>query len=212
MADSTSTNSGKVLFTFGEEFKKPELPENPTPAVSYLAGEGKWDNYSDAILYECESLLRQFLEQKKQDRKWRQQNPKYRKCTVGLMYYNLFGCEYDSHDPTCQKRGRRLAKLMTYYSTKKQKEGVVLGKRYKKTIYTLSLRRYDKIPPYSLRLRVEWLASQGKVPVWQNMKLPKDDLKVGHARNPRVDAAMERRREDARKAYNERYNSRDRSH
>lgn len=207
MEDSTSTNDGKILFTFGEEFKKPELPKVPTPAVSYLEGEGKWENYSDATLYECESLLRQFLEEKKKDSKWRQQNPMYRKCTVGIMYYNLFGCEYDSKDSLCQKRGRRLARLLTYYSTRKQKEGTILGKKHTKTIYTLSLRRYAKVPPYSLRLRVEWLAEQGRIPVWQNMQLPKDNLKAGHARNPKTDANMERRREHARRLYNEKYNS-----
>ena len=97
---------------------------------------------------------------------------------------------------------------MTYYSTRKQKEGSILGKKINKTIYTLSLRRYKRLAPFSLKLRIPWLEEQGKVPTWHNMQLVKDTLETGHARNKKTDENMRRRREQAQAAYRERYKHR----
>lgn len=202
MAGFTSTNDGWV-FNFEEPMKKPELPSEPNMATNYLAGPGKWDNYSDPVTYECDSLLRQFFESKESDPQWTQQQPKWRRFTTGMMFEILFGRKYDPKAD--YQYGFRLSKVMAYYSTRSQKEGSIRGKRYKKTIYTLSLKRYHKCPPYSLRLRVEWLSEQGKLPTYQNMRLPKDDLKPGHARNPRTDENMEKRRERAKERYRDRY-------
>lgn len=211
MAGFTTTNDGDWTFSFGEEFKKPVLPSEPNMATSYLAGPGKWDNYSDPVTYECDSLLRQFFESKEGDPQWEQQHPKWRRFTTGMMFEILFGRKYDPKAD--YKYGFRLSKVMAYYSTRAVKEGSIRGKRYKKTIYTLSPKLYHKKPPYSLRLRVEWLAEQGKLPTWHNMKLPKDDLKPGQARNPRTQENMEKRSEQARKRFNELYNkNRDRKH
>ena len=204
MPDFITTDDGGWVFSFGAP-EPPELPTEPTRATNYLEGPGKWDNYSDDVLYECEYLLREFFKSKQDDPHWKQQNPKYRKYTVGLMYEVLFGEKYDSYDSKSLVRGRRLSKLMTYYATRKQKEGCILGKQYKKTVYTLSLRRYKRLPPFSLKLRIPWLEEQGKVPTWHNMQLPKENLKVGHARNKKTDENMRRRREQAQAAYRERY-------
>lgn len=205
MQGFTTTDDGGWVFNL-ENPKPPELPKEPTRATNYLEGPGKWDNYSDDVLYECESLLRRFFESKLDDGHWRQQNPKYRKYTVGLMFEVLYGRKYDKYQSHDQVRGRRLAKLMSYYATRKQKEGSILGKYYRKTVYTLSLRRYKRVPPYSLKLRIPWLEEQGKMPTWHNMQLPKDNLEAGHARNKRTDENMRRRRERAKAEYNERYN------
>lgn len=62
------------------------------------------------------------------------------------------------------------------------------------------------MPPYSLKLRLEWLGEKGDIPTWSNMAVPKDDLEPGHARNYKTEKNMERRREQARARYNERYN------
>lgn len=212
MQGFTTTPDGSWVFNL-EDPVKPELPVEPNLAVNYLDGPGKWDNYSDQILYECDSLIRQFFESKLDDPHWRQPNPKYRKYTVGMMYQVLFGEKFDvkKHDT---RYTWRLATLMAYYSTRIQNEGSVRGKVKKKKIYTLSLKRYMNKPPYSLKLRVEWYAQQGVMPTWHNMKLPKDDLKAGHARNKKTDENMERRRERARARYRERYGGRypDRAH
>lgn len=213
MQGFTTTPDGGWVFSF-EDPKPPELPKEPTRATNYLEGPGKWDNYSDDVLYECERLLRDFLETKLDESHWKQQNPKYRKYTVGMMFGVLYGREYNQTRSYDQVRARRLVKLMGYYSTRKQKEGSILGKYYRKTVYTLSLRRYKRLPPYSLRLRIPWLEEQGRMPTWHNMQLPKDNLETGHARNKKTDENMRRRREQARERYNEKYGGRypDRAH
>ena len=207
MPGFTTTPDGEWTFSF-EDPIPPELPSEPTRATNYLEGPGKWENYSDDVLYECEYLLRKFFESKQGDSHWTRQNPKFRKYTVGMMYEVLFGEKYDSCDPKAQVRGRRLSKLMTYYSTRKQKEGSILGKKINKTIYTLSLRRYKRLAPFSLKLRIPWLEEQGKIPTWHNMQLVKETLETGHARNKKTDENMRRRREQAQAAYRERYKHR----
>ena len=61
MAGFITTNDGDWVFKFDEEPVKRELPNEPNMATGYLEGPGKWDNYSDKVLYECEYLLRQFF-------------------------------------------------------------------------------------------------------------------------------------------------------
>lgn len=205
MAGFTTTSDGDWSFSFADPTTKPVLPDEPNMATNYLAGPGKWDNYSDPVTYECDSLLRQFLASKQNDAQWTQPNPRWRRFTTGMMFEILFGRKYDPK--TDYRYGFRLSKIMAYYSTRAIKEGSIHGKRYKKTIYTLSLKRYAKLAPYSLKLRVEWLAEQGKLPTWQNMKLPKDDLVAGHARNKVVDENMKRRSDRAKERYDGRRDS-----
>lgn len=212
MAGFTTTSDGSWTFKFSDTPEAPDLPVHDpfTPQgpeiASYLSGPGKWENYSDMVVYELDSLVRKFLESKLDDKQWTGQGSHfYRKYTCGLMFEQIYGhpCKLDDHDE--RVRLQRLSKVLAYYSTRIQKNGSIRGKNYSKSIYTLSLQRYKKVPPYSLRLRVEWLAEQGKLPTWHNMKLPKDDLKAGHARNPRTNENMRRRRERAREEYYERY-------
>jgi len=205
MAGFTTTDSGWV-FDFGDSEKKPELPSEPGPATSYLAGKDRWDNWADPILYECDCLMRQFLESKLGDPQWTSHSARFRRFTMSLMFEVLFGRKFDG-----RKDGKyvsRLSKVMAYYSTKVQTSGSIGGKRYTKTIYTLSTKRLKLKPPYSLKLRIEWLEGQGVLPTWRNMSPPSDDLKPGHARNKRTDENMERRREQAKRRYCERYSYR----
>ena len=204
MPGFTITNDGDWSFSFADDAPAPKLPEGPNMATSYLAGTGRWENYSDVMLYECESLLRQFLESKVDDPRWTMPNTKWRRFTAGMMYEILYGEPYTHEN---YPKILRLARVMAYYSTRISKEGSIHGKKYKKKIYCLSTSRYKKVPPYSLKLRLEWLEEHGKLPCWQNMRLPKD-LEAGHARNRKTDENMEKRRERARRIYNERYNGR----
>lgn len=207
-----TTEDGGWSFSFEDKPEVTELPDisitdpNTVNPPNYLGKPEKWQNYTDLTLYEVECLLRKFFDRKMDDPLWTGRAAFYRRCTLGMIYEELYGNKLDPKDKECQKRMRRLANLLAYYSTRIQKEGSVRGKKTNKKIYTLSLKRYQEKPPYSLRLRLEWLDSQGKLPCWQNMKLPKDDLKPGHARNPRTEANMEKRREDGKRRYNEKYN------
>lgn len=211
MAGFTTTSNGDWSFKFGDDFEKPKLSDAPSPAAPYMEGPGRWDNYTDKYLYEVESLVRQFFESKKDDYVWRISNTKYRRFTVKMFFQVLYGRDYNHSTSSTEDRKRfnRLQRIMRYYSSRIQNEGHILGKRHKTRVYTLSPKRYRKLQPYSLRLRMEWLAERGEVPTWYNMKVYNETLKPGHARNPRVDANMERRREKAREVYNERYRDRD---
>jgi len=210
-----TTDDGGWSFSFENKPGITELPDispsdpNTVKPPNYLSKPERWRNYTDMTLYELELLLRKFFEKKLDDPKWNTQSAFYRRSTLGMIYEELYGVKPMPTDKQAQKRMRRLTNLLAYYSTRIQKEGSVRGKKTNKKIYTLSLKRYQEKPPYSLRLRMEWLTKQGKVPCWQNMLLPKDDLKAGHARNPRTDENMRKRREDAKRRYNEKYNRKD---
>ena len=208
MPGFTTTDDGGWVFDFMDPESKPVLPDGPNMATGYLEGVGKWENYSDRDLYEADSLLRQFLESKESDPKWTTASTKWRRYTAGMMFEVLHGRPYAGSGTSDYQKILRLARVMAYYSTRITKEGSIRGKKYKKKIYYLSVSRCKKLPPYSLKLRLEWLEAQNKLPCWQNMKLPKDDLKAGHARNKRTDENMEMRRERAKRIYRERYKDR----
>lgn len=212
MAGFTTTNDSWE-FSFDSTPEVPDLPvhdpidpQGPKVA-SYLEGPGKWENYSDDKLYEVESLVRKFFESKETDEQWIKDKRGYwKRYTCGMMFEQIYGRKFSNnsnHDD--QLRMRRLVKVMTYYSTKIQKEGSIRGKKVTKKIYTLSPKLYKTRPPYCLKLRLQWLAEKGELPCWQNMKLPKDYLKAGQARNPKTNENMRKRREKARELYNKRY-------
>lgn len=213
MAGFTTTDDGSWEFSFDDTPEIPDLPvhdphEQQGPMVpGYLDGPGKWENYSDNVMYELESLLMKWFEANAGTERWRKDKRGYwRRFTCGMMFEQLYGRKADIRSHEDQVRLRRLPRLMAYYSSRVQKEGSVRGKKMTKSIYTLSTKLYHQRPPYNLKLRLEWLSDRGELPCWQNMKLPKDDLKPGHARNPRTDENMRRRRERSRQLYNERYN------
>lgn len=181
----------------------PGIPDRELQPI--LNTQAKWENYSDHDTYRFDKLVREFIETMSKDPKWRG-SAKLRRYTMAMVWVRITATEWTSRE---NRYAARLSKILAYYSTKVQKGGMIGGKAYSKTIYTLSPARLKK-PPYSLKLRLEWLAERGELPTASNMDLPRDDLKPGHARNPRTERNMERRREDGKRRYRERY--RDRSH
>ena len=217
MAGFTTTDDGGWVFSFDDKPEIPDLPvhdplEQQGPMTpGYLEGAGKWENYSDTVVYELESLLRKWLEVKVDTEEWKKdKRGYYRRFTCGMVYECLYGHPANPRSKEDQTKLRRLPKLLAYYSSRIQKEGAIRGKKLTKKIYTISPRLYKRRPPYNLRLRIEWLAERGELPTWHNMRLPKDDLKAGQARNPKTNENMRLRRERARQAYNDRYNGRNR--
>lgn len=201
-----TTDGDSWTFNFDDPISKPKLPEEPSMATGYLAGAGRWDNWSDPIIYECDCLIRQLFESKKHDRQWNKPKGINRRFTFGMIFEILFGRKYDPSVDS--KYINRLSKVLAYYSSRVQREGMINGKRHKKPVYILSTARYNKKPPYSLKLRLEWLQERGELPTWRNMTPPSDDLKPGHARNQKTEENMERRREQAKARYRERYGDR----
>jgi len=208
-----TTDNGEWEFSFEDKVDVPDLPvhdplEQQGPmAPGYLEGPGKWENYTDNYIYELESLLRKWFEARIDSDEWRSDKRGfYRRYTCKLMFEQLYGRLPDPKDHDDRTKIRRMPKLLAYYSSKIQKGGSIRGKNYSKTIYTLSPRLYRNRPPYNLKLRLEWLSENGKMPTWYNMKLPKDDLKPGHARNKRSEENMRLRSERAKQRFNERYN------
>lgn len=212
MAGFTTTNDGEWEFSFDDTPSIPDLPvhdphEQQGPeAPGYLDGPGKWENYSDLVIYELEALLRKWFAMKIGSGVWDNDKPgRRRRYTCKMMYEQLYGKLPDPKDQGDRVKLRRLPKVLSYYSTRIQASGSINGKKMTKTIYTLSPKLYKTRPPYSLRLRLQWLAEKGELPTWHNMMLPRDDLKIGHARNKRTDENMELRRDRAKQRYNERY-------
>ena len=168
MADSTTTESKDFSFSF----EKPKPIFEPTPfSQPYLAGPGRWDNYTDDKLYEMECLLREFLKTKVHG--WGNSSSSARKFTAKMMYQTLYG----SADDYKVSDSRRMNRLLTYYCTKKfgrspkgDNRTTIFGKMQTANVYLMNAMRHD-MKPYSLRLRLEWLELQGKLPTYENMSL-----------------------------------------
>jgi hypothetical protein len=186
------------VFNLDGKPKKEDL--EPAVQVPYLANPKAWRQYTDDTLYEIDVLVRKWIAKCMEDGKWAR-SYRMRRYTFSMAFEQIYGRKYDqSKDAGIINR---MSRVLAYYSSKIQKGGFINGKQKSKTIYTISPRRLKR-PPYSLRLRLEWLGEQGDIPTPFNMRLPKDNLGPGHARNPRTEANMERRREDARARYRNR--------
>lgn len=205
MQGFTTTSDGGWTFQFGGKAPEPELPEGSEEKLPYLASAERWEQYNNEVIYSIDSLVRQWIEVMGKSKAWRN-SAKMRRYTMAMVFEQIYGRKYDPY--TDAKIVRPFTSILAYYSTRVQKSGYINGKTYTKTIYTISPKRLEK-PPYSLKLRLEWLSERGELPTWRGMALPKDDLKPGHARNPKTEANMERRREAGRARYNERYKDRD---
>ena len=169
MQDSTTTSKS---FKFSFEQPKPVFEETPL-SQPYLSGPGRWENYTDDKLYEMECLLREWLETKRYG--WGTSQQSARKFTAKMLYAILYGEDVK----ITPMETKRLNRLMNHYSTKKycknKTTGVdnrttIYGKRVYSNVYLMSARKLDN-PPYSLRLRLEWLEKQGKLPTYANMKV-----------------------------------------
>lgn len=171
-----------------------------------LNTDKQWESFTDDTLYDIEVRLREWIEEMKQVKGW-SNNAKNRRYTTSMLVRALFHRDYDIKIDG--KYNKYYKRLFSYYSSKVQKGGWSREKQksINKTFYTISPKRLNN-PPYSLKLRYEYLIANGEIPTNMNMKLPKDDLKPGHARNPRTEANMQLRREEGRRKYNERYANR----
>ena len=175
MAGFTTTNDG---WSFSFEDPKPVL-DTSTPNIGqpYLAGADRWKNYSDQELYEIECLLRQFLETKRNG--WGSPRSSDRKFTAKMMYEILYG---EPAPADAYATIRKLNRVMNHYATRvyKKRNTTIHGVRVRSNVYMLSALRLDK-PPFSLRLRLEWMAEQGIMPTYENMQLS-EKLQPGQTR------------------------------
>jgi len=182
MEDSTTTDS----WSFSFQDPKPVYDAGRiNMSQPYLSGPGRWENYSDEELYQLECLIRGWLETKRGG--WGTSDQSARKFTAKMVYEVLTG----EKNPELRTI-RKLNKLLAHYSTRTYKKGntTIYGKKSNAVVYFLSATRLDH-PPYNLRLRLEWLESQSKLPTYENMELVYD-LKPGEMR--RVNRKTEKNR------------------
>ena len=188
---------------FSLEGDAPKGLETGTPidhaAVPYISSPEAWAQYHDENCYLCDKTLREWIAEMEKSKPWCR-NARKRRYTFGMLFELLFGVKYEG-----AKHARYIntfSRIFAYYSSRVQKGGSINGKTYSKTVYTISPGRLKK-PAYSLKLRFEMLAENGRDVDGRSMKMPKDDLPPGHARNPRTDRLMETKREEGRRRFNE---------
>lgn len=167
--------------------------KDPTPrwAIPYIATPEALKNYTDDVVYEADKRIREFIESMKG--KWTKRGMDRR-----ISFGDL--CKILGIDDVVKSRKNynSVARVFAYYSCRTYKDTNINGER-KKNVYKLSPQRLKRMP-YSLKLRIEMLQDGCYS---KQMELPKDDLEMGHARNPRTEANIERRKEKSRNAFNE---------
>ena len=166
----------------------------------YIADPEAWKQYSDDALYDAEKRLRSWLGEMALSPTFKSKRGA-RTFQFAQVFQILFGRAYNQK--TDGRYSTPLSRLFRYYCSRTGKSvyDKETGKQKSKTSYTFSAARVKR-PPYSLRLRLEWLLEQGMIPTAENMKLPKD-IAIGKARNPYTEAHREEQREAGRKHYNE---------
>lgn len=209
MTSNPFDENGK--FEFGNPNHE-HVPVNPTPDnIARVIGDPKaWEQYHNNWLYEAEKALRNWIEIMCSNKKW-VRTQKMRRYTFKQAWSQVFGTSWDETDQS-QGKQRLWIELLSHYSSRIQKSywDKEAQKQRQRTAYFISPTRLhsDDVAPYSLKLRAEWLGERGKIPTIRNMKLTKRTLTPGHARNPKTDANMARRREIGKKIYNEKYKDR----
>lgn len=158
----------------------------PGWALPLLTTPEHWENYSDDAIYEADKRIREWIQSMRS--KWSRRGLDRR------YSFNMI-CEILGLSKVVETRKnyKSISKVFAYYSTKITKQTTIRGKKYK-NVYTISPKRL-RLKPYSLRLRLEQMEEEG---TWQNFQLPKDDLEIGHARNPRTEANMQKRSRERR--------------
>lgn len=205
MAETDTTSKGWVI---GEGRERPAKLEATVDQITpYLADPAVWKNYEDDDLYRADSLVRDWIAKMSESSGWRHKRLR-RRYTFSQLWKLIYGYDYDQKKHA--KKLRMHVNLFNYYSSRVQKSAMIEGKLVTKTVYTISPGRLRK-PPYSLRLRIEWMQEKGMQIDQRAFRDPRKELiRAGRARNPRTDANMRKRSEEARKRYAERY--RDRTH
>lgn len=175
-----------------EKPKEFEIKQNaPDWAIPYLSSQEAWDNYSDDLVYETDKRIREWLESMKN--KWSKKGSDRRFTFSSLI--EILGIDVRVK---AEKNYQKISRVFAYYSTKIQKQTTINGIKHK-NVYTVSAARLKR-PPYSLKLRMEQF---DKPVTWRSLRLPKDNLEPGHARNKRTEENMKRRSEEARRRANE---------
>lgn len=194
MTDFSHTADGMFEPYNLSDTKEPEFESKkkaPDWAIPYLSSQESWDNYSDDLVYETDKRMRVWLESMRS--KWTRKGSDRRFTFSALL--DILGIEVRVR---AEKNYQKIARVFAYYSTKIQKQTTIKGVKHK-NVYTVSAARLKR-PPYSLRLRME----QFDEPVtWRSLRLPKDNLEPGQARNKRTAENMKRRSEEARRRANE---------
>lgn len=199
----TNIDSDDWVFNLAGDDVKPTLA-NDGQLVALLGESDRWSQYENKLVYELDSLVRQWIIENSKHAKWKS-HYMCRRYTMRMVYEQIYNKPYEPDGYI----NSWLPRILTYYSTRVQKGGSIYGKTYStRTIYTISPARIKK-PPYSLKLRLEWFAENDIMPTYSNMSLVKDKLKPGHARNPRTNANMVARSERAKARYREKYADRD---
>lgn len=171
-------------------------------AAAWLADPDIWANYENDLLVEVEEMLRAWLEEMCKLPAWKTTNAKCRRYTFSMVFELVTGERYVQKKHMCQVHV--WTTLLKYYSSRVQKSASINGKLYNKTVYNLSPKRFHTRPPYSVRLRIPWLIEHGYTINKDTMLGVSNDLiEPGHARNPRTEANMKKRREEGRKRYAE---------
>jgi len=169
-------------------------------AVPYISDPKAWDQYCNKDLYDAEVRLRRWLTEMSQNGTFKN-NRSSRTFRFNQVFCILYGRPYlQSVDG---KFSTMLSRLFRYYcsATAKGYYDKVTQKQYSKTSFTFSIARLKR-PPYSLKLRLEWLLEQGIMPSAANMKLP-TDIPLGTARYALTEAHRAEQREAGRQRYNE---------
>lgn len=162
------------------------VPFNLAP---YITDKERWKNYTNDILYELECMLREFISS--QPKTWYRCVRK-RRYTFSMMFLILIGHKFDIRKDA--KYMRPLSTLMNYYSTRIVNSTTIDGVKTNSRVYVLSKKRLER-PAYSLRLRIEMMNEAGRTPDPRSLRINDAELlKPGHARNPQVDANIEKRR------------------
>lgn len=169
--------------------------------LPFLVNQKAWDNYTDDIIYDADKRMRAWMGEMCQNKEWVKDHRK-RRYQYKQLFRILYGRDYDTKKDAGATY--KLKRVFSYYSsaiktTSKNDE----GQWRNKPGYVLSPKRYKDNPPYSLRLRFEELVSQGIMPSSANMRVPKDNLSTGHARNPQTEARMQQRKQQRRERFNE---------
>ncbi len=200
----TLTSISKEGWSFEEDKPVFESKRSTIPyeAMPWLNDPEMMAKYEDPYIYDMEVKLREWIAEMSKISAWKN-NIKARRYTFGMLWKLVYGEDYDQKKHA--KHIRRGINLFSHYSSRVQKAGSFNGKTRFKTTYVISPKRAD-CRPYGLKLRVEWLLENGYQLRADNMGEP-ERLMPGHARSPRTEANMERRREVGREKYRERFNT-----
>ncbi len=200
----TVTSISEEGWSFEQDVPKFKAKRSPIPyeAMPWLNDPEMMAKYEDPYIYDMEVALRNWIKEMSQIKKWKN-DVRSRRYTFGMLWKLVYGEEYDQKKHA--KHIRRGINLFSHYSSRVQKAGTFNGKTKFKTTYVIAPARAD-CRPYGLKLRVEWLIENGYKLRADNMRDP-DRLMPGHARCPKTERNMERRREVGRELYRERFNT-----